>query len=176
MKVLYLAAGKAVLKYNNVIYNDLIIKRDLQCDMLDVDINDYDLIFATPPCNFWSRANCNINSNYSQKTKHLLPDILKRLSNSNKLYVIENVINKKRMRENGVFDIKGDWLYFEYGRHCYFTNIVMFMGIIQNVSQVQDFKYGGKFINKGDDRQGGSNVNNVFNAIIDYLYNNYFKI
>ena len=174
MNVLYLASGKAKLNYDNVVYNDLLIKRDLQCDMLEVDITNYDLIFATPPCNFWSRANCNIYSSYYQATKHLLPDILKKLSNSEKLYVIENVINKKRMKENGIFDIIGDWLYFEYGRHCYFTNILMFMGIIQGVPQKQDFKYGGKFINKGDDRQGGNNVNAVFNAIIEYL-NNYYR-
>lgn len=169
MKVLYLAAGKAKLNYENVIYNDLLVERDLKCDMLDVEISEYDLIIATPPCNYWSKANCNINSEYSQKTKHLLPDILKKLSNSNKLYVVENVINKKRMKENGVFDIVGDWFYFEHGRHCYFTNDIRFKSIIFNVKQKQDFKYGGIFINKKDDRQGGSNVNNVFNCFIKYL-------
>lgn len=168
MKILYLAAGKAVLNYDNVIYNDLLIKRDINKNMLDVDINDYDLIIATPPCNYWSKANCNINSKYSQETKNLLPNILKKLSNSNKNYIIENVINKKRMKENGVFNIEGNWFYFEHGRHCYFTNDIMFKNIIYNVKQIKDFKYGGRFINKGDNRQGGSNVNNVFNDYINF--------
>lgn len=114
-------------------------------DMLSVDLKDFDFIIATPPCNYWSRANCNIHSAYSQETKHLLPDILIKLGNETKPFIVE------------------------HGRHSYFSNYD-FSDIIKLVPQQQDFKYGGKYINKGDDRQGGSNVNNVFIAIIKEYY------
>ena len=163
MRVIYLAAGKAKLKYDNVVYNDLDVKRDLQCDMLSIDLSQYDLLIATPPCNYWSRANCNIYSEYSQKTKHLLPEIIEKFIATGKPFIVENVINKKRMKD--ILEKHKD-IYKEHGRHCYFTNIDIDFSC---VPQKQDFKYGGKFINKGDNRQGGSNVNNVFDFIIDKL-------
>lgn len=57
--VIYLASGRAELKYKNVVYNDYIEKRDLQCDMMAVDLSEYDILIATPPCNFYSRARGN---------------------------------------------------------------------------------------------------------------------
>ena len=170
--IIYLASGKAKLPFENVKYNDIKFNTDFQCDMLEIDLSKFDFIIATPPCNFWSRANCNIYSDYSQKTKHLLPEILKKLGNLEKPYIVENVINKKRMRENGIFDICDlfNIKYIEHGRHSYFTNLDV-EDIIKSVPQTQDFKYGGKFINKGSDRQGGDNVNNVFTEIINYLQN-----
>ena len=56
--------------------------------------------------------------------------------------------------------------YYEYGRHSYFTNIMInFKGIPQQY----DFAYGGVFINKDSDRQGGKNVNIVFKHFLDYV-------
>ncbi len=48
LKVIYLAAGRAKLNYDNVVYNDYKEKRDLICDMMIVDLNDYDILIATP--------------------------------------------------------------------------------------------------------------------------------
>ncbi|NLN50339.1 MAG: hypothetical protein GX149_01775, partial [Acholeplasmataceae bacterium] len=81
MKILYLAAGHGSINTNHeVVYQDLIIKRDLGGDMLDIDLNGYDLIIATPPCNYYSRANYRRKtSKYSNDTKHLLPEIISKL-------------------------------------------------------------------------------------------------
>ncbi len=48
-KIVYLASGRAKLKNENVVYNDLKEKRDLQCNMMDVDLANYDILIATPP-------------------------------------------------------------------------------------------------------------------------------
>lgn len=168
LKVIYLASGKAVLKYDNVIYNDLLIKRDIQCDMMSVDLTPYDILIATPPCNYWSRANCNIYSKYSQLTKDLLPNIINKFYLSGKPFIVENVINKKRM-SCFMKDLPIDIRYIEYGRHSYFTNILTYIPI--DIPQVQDFKYGGVFINKFSDRQGGVNVNLVLDDFINYVLN-----
>lgn len=66
MRVIYLAAGRAKLEHNNVTYNDIKEKRDLNCDMLAVNLKNYDVLIATPPCNYYSRAN---NSGKNQNTR-----------------------------------------------------------------------------------------------------------
>lgn len=53
MNTVYLASGRAKLKHNNVIYNDMFESADLMCDMLQVDLRAYDIILASPPCNFY---------------------------------------------------------------------------------------------------------------------------
>ena len=159
--IIYLASGKANLKIDNVVYNDYIIDREIKDDMINVDLTLFDLIVATPPCNYWSRANCNINSEYSQKTKYLLPLIIWKCIALDKPFIIENVINKKRMKF--LDEVKRYCYYQEVGRHCYFTSHKIDLSVIP---QKQDFKTGGVFINKGDDRQGGSNVNNVLEYYI----------
>jgi len=99
MKILYLAAGHGQINSkHDVVYQDLIVKRDIGGDMLDVDLNGYDLIIATPPCNYYSHANWRYKtSDYSNKTKHLLPEIISKLESIDVPVIIENVINKKRM-------------------------------------------------------------------------------
>lgn len=49
MKVIYLASGRAKLNYPDVIYNDIKEKRDLTGDMMSIDLNNYDILIATPP-------------------------------------------------------------------------------------------------------------------------------
>ena len=56
-KIVYLASGNAIVPGYNIDYNDLYIQRDISGDMLEVDLVNYDVIIATPPCNYWSRAN-----------------------------------------------------------------------------------------------------------------------
>ncbi len=137
MKILYLASGHAKLSTNHeVIYNDLYIKRDIQKDMMEVDINGYDLIIATPPCNYWSRANYRREtSEYAQKTKNLLPAIIEKLQNCQVPVIIENVINKSLM----VDLINNKLFYYEIGRHCYFTNrLISFLGVSQKRPKIQN--------------------------------------
>lgn len=57
-KVIYLASGYGVLDtVYDVTYNDFYIQRDLVCDMMEVDLSSFDILLASPPCNYWSRAN-----------------------------------------------------------------------------------------------------------------------
>lgn len=125
MKSIYLGAYEALHKDFDIVYQDINGKRDIGGDMMNVDLSPYDFVIATPPCNFWSIARGNRCSQYSLDTKHLLPDIIKRLSKTNKFYVVENVINKKRFIENGIYEIAEAAKCFIYyiGRHTYFTNI-----------------------------------------------------
>lgn len=68
--------------------------------MLDVNLSPYDYIIATPPCNWWSKANPYYKkSTYSLSTKHLLPDTIIKLGSQNKPFIIENVINKKGLQK-----------------------------------------------------------------------------
>ena len=165
MKILYLAAGHGQINSKHaVVYQDLIVKREIVGDMLDVDLNGYDLIIATPPCNYYSRANFRYKtSDYSNKTKHLLPGIISKLESIDVPIIIENVMNKKRM-----FSIleKTSLFYTECGRHCYFTNrLVDFSGIPQKYA----FEYGGKSVQnmRRSSRQGGKNVQLVLEHYIE---------
>lgn len=170
-KVLYLAAGYAqLLTYDNndfeITYQDKFIKRDLGGDMLQVPLKDYDILIATPPCNYWSRANYRRETSiYAQKTKHLLPEIIKRFKRTGKPFIVENVINKKLMSE--IIKDNSDIYYFEKGRHSYFTNIDM-SSYIKDIPQIYD-----DIQNKSKkQRQGGYNVNIVLTYFLYDLINN----
>lgn len=168
-KGIYLGAGKALHLNYDIDYQDLLIKRDIGGDMLEIDLNKYDYIIATPPCNYWSRARGNKISDYSLKTKHLLPDIINKLINLGKPFIVENVKNDKRMYENNILP-RFDCLIFYVNRHIYFTNVNF---DCSNIIQRQDFSYGGKVI-KYDDmtnlyHQGGFNVHNVIERFLKYV-------
>lgn len=165
MKGIYLAACKARHSNYDIVYQDIDNKYncDLNGDMLLIDISNYDFIIATPPCNFWSRANPYYRkSEYSRRTKHLLPATILKLASQKKPFIIENVINKTRMSKYGVMQIielYPELNYLELGRHCYISNTNL--DCIKDVPQIQDFKYGGKRVNKDGYNQGGTNVFNV---------------
>ena len=173
MKVIYLGAYEAYHPNFDVIYQDINNKRDIGGDMLNIDLKNYDVIIATPPCNFWSKARGNRCSQYSLDTKHLLPEIIKKCAETGKPYVVENVRNDKRFREYGIYDIamQVKCLIYYIGRHTYFTNIQLTgreMNELQSLNR-QDFKYGGKVIMYDDmsnkKHQGGYNVH----LVIDYF-------
>ena len=171
-KIIYLGAGQAKHNEYDIVYQDINGKRDLAGDMLDVDLTNYDVIIATPPCNFWSRARGNRCSQYSLDTKHLLPDIIDKCVKLNKPFIIENTKNDKRMEEHHIIP-RTDCFYFKLNRHIYFTNILF---DYSNLEQRQDFKYGGKVI-KYDDmdnlyHQGGYNVHNVIGKFLQEVTNN----
>ena len=163
MKGIYLASCKARHEKYNLIYNDIDpkYKPDIVGDMLQVDLTPYDFIIASPPCNWWSKANPYYKtSKYALETKHLLPDTIIKLSESGKPFIIENVKNIKRMAENGIFDLINNYgLFYQFvGRHIYIYNGLL---IDLNCEQIQDFVYGGKRVNKDGYNQGGTNVYNV---------------
>lgn len=124
--VIYLAAGYSVLNSFNklVIHNDLCVSgNDIICDMMLVDLSAFDILIASPPCNYWSKANYRRNvSDYALSTKHLLPDIINKFILTGKPFIVENVINKKLMAPI-INSLPFDVFYFEIGRHSYFSNI-----------------------------------------------------
>lgn len=162
-KIVYLASGNAKIeKYNKFIkYNDAYIKRDIAGCMLSVDLSPYSVILASPPCNYYSKANYRREqSKYALDTKHLLPDIIKKLVKIGKPFIVENVKNKPLMQDiiknNNVF-------YYEHGRHSYFTNrLINLKGIPQvkeNLTKINTKK-----------RQGGYNVNVVFEQFLNLYF------
>lgn len=191
MKGIYLAAYKAYHPNYDLDYND--IKKtsehiNIIDDMLNVDLDKYDFIIATPPCNYYSKLNrFRDTAAYSQKTKHLLPDIISKLSKLGKPFIVENVrshiINKLIQDQK---DFNG--FIYQHGRHTYWTNI---MFNIESVKQITDIKskyprakghYGwfvkpdgtltrenGK-IKVSDNIQGGINVHNVIEYWLEIIH------
>lgn len=167
MKVIYLASGKAKLNHNNVVYNDIKEKRDLMCDMLSVNLEDYDVLIATPPCNYYSRANfARDKSVYALTTKHLLPSIIDKFIETGKPFIVENVRNSRLFKINGLYD-KNCFVY-THGRHTYWTNIMI---NISNIEQTYDFcsipGYG--CFRLKSYVQGGKNVNDVLDYFLDVV-------
>ena len=165
MKVIYLASGRAVLKYPKVVYNDFIENRDLKCDMMDVNLEDYDILIASPPCNFYSHARGNNPpSEYALKTKHLLPDIIEKFIKTGKPFIVENVRNEPLFKKLGLYNY--DCFIYKHGRHTYWTNIMI---NVKGIKQEFDFKtipgYG--CVRLKSYVQGGRNVNDVFDYFIE---------
>ena len=161
MKGIYLGAYKAAHPNYNIVYQDLYEKRDIGGCMLEVDLDPYDFIIATPPCNFWSHARGNRKpSRYALETAHLLPGIIERLYNLNKPFIVENVRNKPKFIKYGI--LPNDKLAVYYiGRHTYWTNVLFNTW----VNQSYDFiNINGSCVDLKKDRQGGENVYNVIES------------
>lgn len=167
---IYLAAFKALHPKYNIIYQDINGKRDIGGDMLNIDLSLFDFIIATPPCNYWSRARGNKISLYSLQTKHLLPEILKKLENQDKPFIVENVCNIKRFKEENILLNRNCNIYI-INRHVYFTNIIL---DINGIKQRQDFINHGYVIQYDDmlnkDHQGGFNVFNVIERFLQTVH------
>lgn len=155
MKGIYLASYVANHPNHDIDYQDILGNRDIGGDMMDVDLTLYDYVIATPPCNYWCRHNWRRSvSPYSLNTKHLLPDILKKLIALGKPFIVENVRNKPLFKEYGLYDIPCH--IYHIGRHTYWTNIIMSADIIQVLDNIQYTSH--------NRRQGGINVHNVIEA------------
>lgn len=173
MKGIYLAACKARHEGYDITYQDIDKKYncDLEGDMLEIDLNNYDYIIATPPCNYYSRANYRRNSSYySQLTKHLLPSILEKLGKYyyDKPFIVENVRSDRLFNLEGIYKICETYninIYF-VGRHTYFTNQFINLTCPQHF----DFAYGGKLVNNDGYRQGGSNVKTVIDIFLEFIH------
>lgn len=188
MKIIYLAAYKAYHPNWNMTYQDINGKRDIGGDMLDVDLSPFDVIIATPPCNYYSKANYRKCSVYSQKTKHLLPSIIAKLSDQKKPFIVENV--RSSLIDEIIEKCPYNIFIYQWGRHTYFTNI---MFNPQNIKQIKDFSsnakrvHGGYILNDGTfsktnrvsrvnkNTQGGDNVHNVIEywlKVVQSVYEN----
>lgn len=167
IKVLYLAAGEGVINVPGVqvTYNDIKVERDLVCDMLDVDLTNYDILLASPPCNYYSRANYRRDTSvYSLATRYLLPCIIYKFSLSGKPFIVENVINKTLMKTI-INSLPQGVTYNEAGRHCYFTNIDF---DFKSLVIPMDIKVSNVCSRK---RQGSGGVNFVFEKVIESIMN-----
>lgn len=121
MKGIYLASKEHRLPGYNIDYNDIEKYEGINKpgNMLEININEYDYVIATPPCNYYSRANYRRErSKIAQETKHLLPDILEKLKNYNKPFIVENVCNSTLLP-------KTNFIEFEFGNHHFYTNVFM---------------------------------------------------
>lgn len=126
MKGVYLCARKHRIPGYNIVYNDIIEYPgiDLCVDALQIDFEKFDFIIATPPCNYWSRANWRREcSDVALSTKHLLPSILFKCIDSKKPFIVENVMNKTLFDANGLLS----FYVFTFGGHTFWTNVFMFI-------------------------------------------------
>jgi hypothetical protein len=185
MKVLYLASFQASHPRFDVTYQDINGKRDIGGDMMEVDLAPYDVIIATPPCNYYSKLNRSRETSiYAQSTKHLLPSIIDKLSKQNKPYLVENVrshiINSliKSMDFNGFI--------VQYGRHTYWTNVPFNpFNIKQNIDfksnisrksvSKEDFPKLCSAVSMATNPQGGQNVHNVIDYWLDVVKATFFE-
>ena len=105
MSGIYLAAFRAEHFDYDILYQDINGKRDLPGDMLQYNLDDYDFVIASPPCNYYSRANYRRDvSDYALNTKHLLPGILDKLRTYDKPFIVENVSNVPLFTKLGLFN------------------------------------------------------------------------
>lgn len=171
MRGIYLAAFKANHPGHDIVYQDINGQRDIGGDMMDIKLDEYDFIIATPPCNFWSRANYRrYVSEYALTTMHLLPLILKKLCSQSKPFIVENVRNDRLFKEFKLYE-KNCHVY-KIGRHTYWTNVEF---NVDGIEQRQDFKYGGYFIKDDiqnqspNNKQGGQNVHIVIERWLEEI-------
>lgn len=171
LKGVYLGCHTARHNEYNIDYNDVNekVKPDILGDMMEINLTNYDYIIATPPCNWWSKANYRRNSSkYSLETKHLLIDILHKLVEQDKPFIVENVKNKPAFKAHGLFDLNCN-VYF-IGRHTYWTNITFDS---EEIEEMQKNQILDKIVDLSHTkREGGYNVGVVINKFLKKV-NNY---
>lgn len=172
MKGIYLASFEAQHPGHDIVYQDINGKRDIGGDMMQVSLAEYDYIIATPPCNWWSRANYRRNtSEYALKTKHLLIDILDKLAKQDKPFIVENVRNDKLFNEYRLFD--SNLIVYRIGRHTYWSNILFYTGDIVQEPKVEVINGKKRYLSSQtlvrSKRQGGQEVHEVIERFIQTL-------
>lgn len=183
MKILYGCCYNGVLLGNektihHIDYVD-ILKCDnkkngnfIQEDIMNINLEDYDCIILSPPCNYYSRGNYRREqSKYALETKHLLPDLLDKCLRINKPFIIENVRNKPMFTTMGLYD-KSPFVYHLI-RHTYFSNVML---DISNIPQDYEYIQRSKRTKEHNSREGGINVERVFNHFIKVVENGKGKI
>lgn len=174
MRGIYLASFKAIHPGYDIVYQDIDGSRDLDGDMIAIDLNPYDFIIATPPCNWWSRANYRRNESlYALSTKYLLPCILYKLETIGKPFIVENVRNDVQFKKYGLFDFPCIYVY-KIGRHTYWSNVKFDVSDIIQKPKV-DYKNGKKRWLSSQhlarkDRQGGDEVHEVIERFLKVIH------
>lgn len=171
MKGIYLGAYEAYHPNWNIVYQDINGKRDLDGDMMEIDLRPYDFVIATPPCNYYSRAAGNRHSEYAINTAHLLPDIIKKLHNLRKTFIVENVRNEKKFKELGLFNYNDIWVY-RIGRHTIWSSIPFYHWLPFDYQFTSlDPRWPGRCVDLGKrkDRQGSENVHIIIESWLKEL-------
>ena len=173
MKGIYLGAYRAYHNNYNLVYQDINGERDIGGDMMNIDLSSYDYVIATPPCNWWSRANYRRNtSEYALKTKHLLLEIIPKLITLNKPFIVENVRNDKSFKEYGLFNYNCKVL--RIGRHTYWTNVDFKYDDIIQIPKVEIVNGKKKFMSSQNlgrkDRQGTTEVHEVIERFLKEIH------
>ena len=179
MKGIYLGACRAYHKDYDIDYNDIVsgYHINIVCDMMQVDLLKYDYIIASPPCNYYSRANYRRDeSSYALNTKHLLPDILIKCAECGKPFIVENVRSPRLFKMVGIDDICNKYGIIKYyvGRHTYFTNLLINLSCKQELD-FHNYLYAKKMgikTERQEYRQGGDNVHRVIEIFLKYVVDN----
>lgn len=159
LKGIYLASKKHRIPGKTIDYNDIEKFEGINIpgDMLKVDIQKYDYVIATPPCNYYSRANYRREtSKVAKETKHLLPQILKKLENYNKPFIVENVCNSTLLPKTNFYE-------FDFGQHHFYTNVFILVpdrsyAVKQNKAK-RAYKY----------RDNNENVHLIINIFLEMI-------
>lgn len=178
MKGIYLGAYTAYHPNYDIVYQDINGKRDIPGDMMDIDLFPYDYVIATPPCNYYSRAAGNKHSKYAIKTAHLLPDIIKKLNDLKKPFIVENVRNENKFRQLGLFDYDNIYVY-RIGRHTIWSSIPFYHWLPFDYEFTsKDPRWPGKCADvngrKRKDRQGSENVHIIVEQWLKELHEIYY--
>ena len=174
MKGIYLGAYLAQHPGYDIVYQDINGMRDLPGDMACIDLSPYDYVIATPPCNWWSRANYRRNeSNYALNTKYLLPLMIYMLYWINKPFIVENVRNDKLFKQYHLFDL-GLFVY-RIGRHTYWSNICIPQLYFLKQHAITDVINGKvRYLSSQNlsrsDRQGGKEVHEVIEIWLRFIH------
>lgn len=170
-KIIYLASFQAHHPDHDMLYQDINGERDIDGDMMDVDLTPYNIIIATPPCNYYSKLNRHRETaKYSQATKHLLPEIIKKLEKLDKPFIVENV--RSHIINDLIRSMDFSGFIYQHGRHTYWTNIPFNpKGIVQQIDfkasisrkdyTKEEFKQLCNAMPIAKNRQGGMNVHDV---------------
>lgn len=161
MKGIYLASKEHRIPGYDIDYNDIKNYKGINKpgDMLSIDLTNYDYIIATPPCNYYSRANYRREtSKIAQQTKHLLPEIIKKCEQIKKPFIIENVCNKTLLPKSKSYE-------FNFGNHHFYTNVFM-LEIDKTFAEKQDKQ------NKGyGHRDNNKNVDIIIKTFLEIIHN-----
>lgn len=163
MKGIYICARKHRLFGYDIDYNDIEAFDGINLCMDAYNIDDkmlekYDFIIATPPCNYYSRANYRREiSTVAQITKNLLPHCIGLCLRSGKPFIIENVCNDTLLP-------KADCFMFDFGQHTFYTNVFMpqfdkRLAVRQNKQHISRNK-----------RDGNANVDLVIRTFLEVIY------
>ena len=160
MKGVYLCARKHRIPGYLIDYNDIEYYPGITLlgDCRNIDVSQYDFIIATPPCNYYSRANYRRDvSTVAQSTKDLLPYCIDICQRSGKPFIIENVCNSSLLP-------KADCYEFDFGQHHFYTNVFMLVphksfSVKQNKAYVCRNK-----------RDGNYNVDLIIKLFLEVIY------